>query len=297
MLARAGVGNITIVDRDYVEWSNLQRQQLYTEADAKSKMPKAIAAKKRLQEINSDIEIEGIVADITSQNIEDLIQGKSVIVDATDNFETRLIVNDASVKHNIPFIFGAVVGSYGLSLPVLPGKTPCLHCLLDHLPAQGMTCDTLGVISPIVQLVSSFQVTRVLQVLTGHEISPLLQSFDIWKSESAKINVGKMRKRKCPTCGEQPVYPFLSLDNQTKTDVLCGRAPRDTASPGPAQVYSLEKIAQSLKGAVEDLIANPYLVSFTYENHRIVLFKDGRAIIHGTHEPSRARALYNKVIG
>lgn len=296
MLVRAGVGKITIVDRDYVEWSNLQRQQLYTEADAKNKMPKAIAAKKRLQEINSDIEIEGIVADINSQNIEDLIWGKSVIVDATDNFETRLIVNDAGVKQGIPFIFGAVVGSYGLSLPIIPGKTPCLHCLLDHLPAQGMTCDTLGVISPIVQLVASFQVTRVLQVLTGYEIVPVLQSFDIWKSENAKINVGKLKKRKCPTCGEQPVFPFLSLDNQTKTDVLCGRDAIQLR-PGQAQIYSLEKIAQSLKGAVEDLIANPYLVSFTYENHRVVLFKDGRAIIHGTHEPSRARAIYNRIIG
>ena len=159
-----------------------------------------------------------------------------------------------------------------------------------------MTCDTLGVISPIVQLVASFQVTRVLQVLTGYEISPVLQSFDIWKSENTKINVGKLKKRQCPTCGEQPVYPFLSLDNQTKTDVLCGRDAIQLR-PGQAQVHSLQKIAQSVKGAVEDLIANPYLVSFTYEQHRVVLFKDGRAIIHGTHEPSRARAIYNKIIG
>ena len=149
MLARAGVGNLTIVDRDYVEWSNLQRQQLYTEEDAREKLPKAIAAKNRLQQINSEITINSLIMDINASNIEGLVKGKSVILDATDNFETRMIVNDAAVKHRIPFLFGACVASYGLTFSIIPGKTPCLNCLMTHLPLDGITCDTVGVISPI----------------------------------------------------------------------------------------------------------------------------------------------------
>ena len=170
MLARAGVGNLTIVDRDYVEWSNLQRQQLYTEDDARKNFPKAIAAKNRLQQINSEITINSLIMDINASNIEGLVKGKSVILDATDNFETRMIVNDAAVKHRIPFLFGACVASYGLTFSIIPGKTPCLNCLMTHLPLDGITCDTVGVISPIVQMVTAFQVTHALQILTGHEL-------------------------------------------------------------------------------------------------------------------------------
>ncbi|AGK53319.1 ThiF family adenylyltransferase [Bacillus sp. 1NLA3E] len=296
MLARAGIGQITIVDRDYVEASNLQRQQLYTEDDAINKMPKAIAAKNRLKQINSEITINGLVGDINAQNIEELMKNKSIIVDATDNFETRMIMNDCAVKLGIPFIFGACVGSYGLTYPIIPGKTPCLHCLISHLPAQGMTCDTLGVISPIVQLVASYQVTRVLQYLTGHELRPVLQSFDIWKDESAQINVGKLKNQHCPTCGKDAIFPYLSFENQTKTDVLCGRDAIQLR-PGTVQIHSLEGLAQNLTGIVNNLIVNPYLLSCTFEDHRIVLFKDGRAIIHGTNEPSRARSIYNKMFG
>ena len=169
MLARAGVGHITIVDRDYVEWSNLQRQNLYTEEDAQNKLPKAIAAKNRLQQINSEITINAYIVDINASNIEELIKDQSIIIDATDNFETRMVVNDAAVKQGIPFIFGACVASYGLTFSIIPGKTPCLHCLLNHLPLNGMTCDTVGVISPIVQVIASYQVTQAIQLLTGQE--------------------------------------------------------------------------------------------------------------------------------
>jgi sulfur carrier protein ThiS adenylyltransferase len=295
MLARAGVGSLTIVDRDYVEWSNLQRQQLYTEEDAERKLPKAVAAKERLSKINSGIKIEAIVADVNGQNIEELVLGKSVIVDATDNFETRLIVNDAAVKLGIPFVFGACVGSYGLTFPIIPGVTPCLHCLMDHLPAQGMTCDTVGVISPIVGLVASHQVTRVFQLLTGYGVLPVLQSFDIWKSESSSVNIEKLKKKNCPTCGEDANYPYLSFDNATKTDVLCGRDAVQLR-PSSSQVHSLESLAQSLVGVGSDIISNPFLLSFTFEGHRIVIFRDGRAIVHGTSDPVRARGVYNRII-
>ncbi len=295
MLARAGIGQMTIVDRDYVEWSNLQRQQLYVEEDARNKLPKAIAAKQRLQQINSEISINSLVVDVHGLNIEEIIKDHSIIVDATDNFETRLIVNDAAIKQGIPFIMGACVSSYGLTFPIIPGKTPCLHCLLNHLPLDGMTCDTVGVISPIVQVIAAFQVTQVLQLLSGENLLPIMQSIDIWKNEKAEINVSRLKNKDCPTCGEHALFPFLSFENQTKTDVLCGRDAVQLR-PGVSRTFSLEGLVEGLKGIVTDLIVNPYLLSCSFEGHRMVLFKDGRAIIHGTNDTKRARVLYNRLI-
>lgn len=296
MLVRAGVGRITIVDRDYVEWSNLQRQQLYTEKDVQDKLPKAISAKNRLWEINSEVMIEGIVADVNGMNVEELVKNHHLIMDATDNFETRLVVNDAAVKHGIPFIFGACVASYGMTFPMIPGKTPCLHCLINHLPAQNQTCDTVGVISPIVQLVTAYQVTAALKILTGNEIESRLQSFDIWKSEQAEINVNTLKNPECPTCGSSPAYPFLAYENQTKAAVLCGRNTVQLR-PGMERSISLEQLASRLKELTSNLIQNPYLLSCTYEDFRIVFFKDGRALIHGTSEPAQAKAIYNRIVG
>jgi sulfur carrier protein ThiS adenylyltransferase len=294
MLARAGIGTLTIVDRDYVEWSNLQRQQLYGEEDVRKKLPKAIAAKQRLQQINSEITINSLVADVHGLNIEEIISDHSVIVDATDNFETRLIVNDAAVKKGIPFIFGACVSSYGLTFPIIPGKTPCLHCLMNHLPMDGMTCDTVGVISPIVQVIAAFQVTQVLRLLAGEELLPIMQSIDIWKSEKAEINVDRLKNKDCPTCGEHATFPYLSFENQTKTDILCGR---DAVQIRPGKsTISLDLLAKGLKESVTHLRVNPYLLSCSFEGHRLVLFKDGRAIIHGINDPKRARVIYNRLL-
>ena len=295
MLARAGIGTLTLVDRDYVEWSNLQRQQLYGEEDVRKKLPKAIAAKQRLQQINSEITINSLVADVHGLNIEEIIKDHSVIVDATDNFETRLIVNDAAVKQEIPFIFGACVSSYGLTFPIIPGKTPCLHCLMNHLPMDGMTCDTVGVISPIVQVIAAFQVTQVLRLLAGEELLPIMQSMDIWKSEKAEINVDRLKNKDCPTCGKHATFPYLSFENQTKTDVLCGRDAVQLR-PGLLGTFSLDRFVEKLRGIVTNSIANPYLLSCSFEGHRLVLFKDGRAIIHGTNDPKRARVIYNRLI-
>jgi adenylyltransferase/sulfurtransferase len=274
----------------------LQRQVLYTEDDAKNKLPKAIAAKNRLQQINSEITITSHVSDINGLNIEELIKDQSVIIDATDNFETRMIINDAAIKHRIPFIYGACVASYGLTFPIIPGKTPCLHCLINHLPTQGMTCDTVGVISPIVQIIASFQVTHVLKLLTGTELLPILHSIDVWKNENTEINVARLKNQNCPTCGNHATFPYLTVENQTKTDILCGRDAIQLRS-GSSRIISIETLADSLKGLADDLIINPYLISFTFEENRIVLFKDGRAIIHGTNDPTRARAIYNKLLG
>ena len=165
MLTRAGVGKLTIVDRDYVEESNLQRQQLYTERDVEQKLPKAAAAEKRLREINSDVHIEAVIGDANPEKLAELAQGKDLIIDSTDNFETRLAINDISQKLNIPWIYGACVGSYGMSFTIIPGKTPCLNCLLKTIPIQGMTCDTVGIISPAVGMVVAHQTAEALKVL------------------------------------------------------------------------------------------------------------------------------------
>ncbi|MFS0777792.1 ThiF family adenylyltransferase [Neobacillus sp. 3P2-tot-E-2] len=296
MLVRAGIGRLTIVDRDYVDLSNLQRQQLYTEEDVRNQLPKAIAAKTRLEQINSEIIINSFIEDVNGLNIEELIKDHSVIVDATDNFETSLIVNDAAVKHGIPFLFGACVGSYGLAYPIIPGETPCLHCLLNHLPMDGMTCDTVGVISPIVQITAALQVTQVLQILSGETLSPMLQSMDIWKNEKAEINVNQLKNKLCPTCGEQPSHPFLLFENQMKTDVLCGRDAVQLRPGLKPNTYSLPHLLERLENHVTNPVLNEYLLSCNFEDYRIVFFKDGRAIIHGTNEAKKARAVYNRFI-
>ncbi|MEG0261374.1 MAG: ThiF family adenylyltransferase [Lysinibacillus sp.] len=295
MLARAGVGSLTIVDRDYVEYSNLQRQQLYTEEDAHNKLPKTVAAKNRLQQINSEITIHHHIVDINASNIESFVKNKSIIIDATDNFETRMVVNDAAVKHGIPFIFGACVGSYGLTFSIIPGETPCLHCLMNHLPLDGMTCDTVGVISPIVQIIASLQVTQAFKLLTGHKVAPTLQSMDIWKDEKAEITIANMKNKHCPTCGEQATYPYLAYENQMKTDVLCGRDAVQIRPSAPLPL-SLPHLGERVESLATQIIVNPYLLACTFEEHRVVLFKDGRAIIHGTNDASRARVVYNRII-
>ncbi|MED4214208.1 thiazole biosynthesis adenylyltransferase ThiF, partial [Priestia megaterium] len=210
MFVRAGVGKITIVDRDYVDWSNLQRQQLYAESDVKNNLPKAIAAKKRLEEINSDVTIEALVQDVTAEELEELVTNVDVIIDATDNFETRFIVNDIAQKYSIPWIYGACVGSYGLSYTILPSKTPCLSCLLQSIPLGGATCDTAGIISPAVSLVVSHQVTEALKLLVEdyESLRDGLVSFDVWKNEYSCMNVQKLKKHNCTSCGEEC---FLSL--------------------------------------------------------------------------------------
>ncbi|MGI8353269.1 ThiF family adenylyltransferase [Niallia circulans] len=296
MLVRAGIGRLTIIDRDYVEESNLQRQQLYTEEDAADKLPKAVAAKRRLKDISSHTLIEAVVADINCHTIEKFIEGASILIDGTDNFETRLVINDAAIKLKIPFLFGACVGSYGLSYPVAGENAPCLHCLIEQLPSQEITCDTAGVISPIVQWVAAMQVSQAIQILSGEKLLPVLRSFDIWKMEYAEMNVEKLKKFECPTCGGRADFPYLSFQNQTKAAVLCGR---DAVHIRPATSKRLDLyvLSKQWKALVQNLIANPYLVSFQYDDYRVILFEDGRAIIHGTSEISVAKSIYARLIG
>ncbi|NLY79000.1 MAG: thiamine biosynthesis protein MoeB [Lysinibacillus sp.] len=295
MLARAGIGKITIIDRDYVDWSNLGRQQLYTEEDAKLKLPKAIAAKNHLERMNSSISVEGVVGDFSIE-LEGMMNGVDLIIDGTDNFETRFFINDLAMKYNIPWIHGAVVRSYGMSVSILPKKGPCLHCLLETIPSDGMTCDTVGVISPAVQMVASFQVAEALKYLVSGEVSEQLVSFDVWKREHSIVNVSSLKKSSCPSCGENPTYPYLSMENGLKTAVLCGRNTVQIR-PQQKQEISLSSIRNRLKPVVGELKENPYLISFQVDGVQVVLFKDGRAFIHGTKEEERAKAIYQRYIG
>jgi sulfur carrier protein ThiS adenylyltransferase len=296
-LVRAGVGKITIVDRDYVEWSNLQRQVLYTERDAKEKIPKAIAAKNRLELVNSEVRIEGLVMDVTVQELELLVHGIDLIIDATDNFETRLLINDISQKYRIPWIYGACVGSYGLTYTILPGITPCLNCMLESVPLGGATCDTVGIISPAVQMVVSYQTAEALKILVGDwdALRKTLVSFDLWNNQYSSVKIDKIRKGNCRSCGDTPTYPFLDYANQTKTAVLCGRETVQIRPPERLErnLEDLEKVLAP-HGAVA---RNPFLLSFKTGACRLAIFADGRVLVHGTKDIAEAKSLYHRYLG
>ncbi|MGY0012946.1 thiazole biosynthesis adenylyltransferase ThiF [Bacillus anthracis] len=298
MFVRAGVGTVTIVDRDYVDWSNLQRQQLYAESDVENNLPKAVAKKKRLEEINSEVRVKALVQDVTAEELEELVTNVNVMIDATDNFETRFIVNDIAQKYSIPWIYGACVGSYGLSYTILPSKTPCLSCLLQSIPLGGATCDTAGIISPAVSLVVSHQVTEALKLLVEdyESLRDGLVSFDVWKNEYSCMNVQKLRKHNCPSCGENALYPYLNKENTSKTAVLCGRNTVQIRPPYKEEM-DFERYKELLNDRVNDLNVNPYLLSFSVEEKRLVAFKDGRVLVHGTKDISEAKTVYHRYFG
>ncbi|MGG6311064.1 MoeB/ThiF family adenylyltransferase [Paenibacillus macerans] len=298
-LVRAGVGHLIVADRDYVEWSNLQRQQLFSEADAAGRVPKAIAARERLMAINSTVRIDARVVDVDPEELEELVPGVDLIMDATDNFDTRLMINDISQKYKIPWVYGGCVGSYGITFTIVPGMTPCLNCLLGTVPLGGDTCDTVGVIPPAVQMVVSHQTTEALKLLTGHpeSLRGTLLTFDLWRNEQTSIKVGSARREDCLSCGHGATYPYLSASSHRKTEVLCGR---ETVQIRPAvkRKIRLQDMAQKLgrirEGRVE---INPFLLSFTIGDRRLVLFEDGRALIHGTQDPSEAKTIYDRYLG
>ncbi|MBM7649745.1 molybdopterin/thiamine biosynthesis adenylyltransferase [Bacillus ectoiniformans] len=297
-LVRAGIGRLTIIDRDYVECSNLQRQQLYAEHDARERLPKAMAAKQRLMEVNSEVQVDAYVMDGIPAEVERLLGGVDLMIDATDNFDARMMMNDLAQKYQIPWIYGACVSSYGISYTILPGKTPCLNCLLDQVPIGGMTCDTAGIISPAVQMVVAHQTAEAMKILVEDwsALRQKLVSFDLWKNQHSAIGVSVMRNEACPSCGNNPTYPFLEYSQQMKTAVLCGR---DSVQirPSEKKVWNLEKVAKTLAKQQGEVEQNPYLVSFTKKDRRMVLFKDGRALIHGTKDITEAKTLYHRYFG
>ncbi|MDA1754942.1 molybdopterin-synthase adenylyltransferase MoeB [Bacillus cereus] len=294
---RAGIGKLTIIDRDYVEWSNLQRQQLYSEQDAREKLPKAIAAKNRLEKLNSEVQIDAFVMDACAENLEGLLENVDVIIDATDNFDIRFIINDLSQKYNIPWVYGSCVGSYGMSYTIIPQETPCLHCMLKNVPVTGVTCDTAGIISPTVQIVTAYQVAEALKILVEDfaAIRKPFFMFDIWSNQNHFIKLGKIKTDACLSCGLNRTYPYLSYENQTKVAVLCGRNTVQIRLVENRQYNfdDIEKVLNKL-GKVD---RNPYLLSCQLDEYRVVIFRDGRVFIHGTNDILKAKQLYYRVFG
>ncbi len=296
-LARAGVGRLRIVDRDFVEFSNLQRQTLFGESDARERLPKAVAAKKRIAEINSEIKVEEIVADVNYSNVESLVADCDLILDGTDNFQTRYLLNDAAIKSGKSWIYGAAVSSYGVTMTIRPDKTPCLRCIFEEMPPAGSaaTCDTAGVIQPIISVVAAVQVSEALKFLTGNfdKLHNCLMQFDVWENEWRKIKLGKPNEN-CPSCGERK-FDSLNAEASGFEAVLCGRNAVQISPPAPT-IIDLESLAKRLENAF-DLKLNTYLLRFNADDFEITVFRDARAIIRGTDDAAVARTLYARFIG
>jgi len=296
-LARAGVGRLRIVDRDFVESSNLQRQTMFTEHDAAERIPKAVAAANHIGELNSAIEVEAEIADVNHSNVERLIEDCDVVLDGTDNFATRYLINDACVKHEINWIYGAAVGSYGVTMTVRPHQTPCLRCVFEEAPpaASAPTCDTAGVIMPIISVVAAVQVSEALKLLTGQldALHGSLMQFDVWRNEWRKINPGPPAPE-CPTCGLNQ-FPTLEATAGDFAAVMCGRNAVQISPTHPTQV-DFPALAERLRGAGE-VKFNDYLLRFRTGEFEVTVFQDARSIIRGTDEMKTARSLYAKYIG
>ena len=296
-LARAGVGKLRIADRDFVEASNLQRQTMFTESDATERIPKAVAAQNHIREINSEIEVEAEVTDVNHSNIENLVRDCDVVLDGTDNFATRYLINDACVKHKINWIYGAAVGSYGVTMTILPHQTPCLRCVFEEAPpaASAPTCDTSGVIMPVISVVSAVQVTEALKLLTGQpeNLNKSLMQFDVWRNEWRRINPGPPAPD-CPTCA-RGVFETLEATSGDFAAVLCGRNAVQI-SPSQSTRLNFEELAERLRPTGE-VKFNDYLLRFRTGEFEMTIFQDARSIIRGTSEIKTARSLYAKFVG
>jgi adenylyltransferase/sulfurtransferase len=299
-LVRAGVGKVRIVDRDFVELSNLQRQMLFDEQDVAAGLPKAVAAAEKLRKINSQVEIEPIVADLDYRNVEQFCAGVDVIVDGTDNFETRFLLNDVAVKHRIAWIYGGALGAEGQTMTILPGETPCLRCLIRDCPAPGSmpTCDTAGILGPLVEVIASIEALEALKILSGNRdrISRQLTVIDLWENRLRQINVAELRDQTdCPAC-KQGQFAWLSGKAVSHTAVLCGRNAVQLTPPAGGEPISFERLEVKLAplGIVQ---RNAFLLRLKVEGYELTIFADGRAIIGGTDNIATARTLYAKYVG
>jgi len=296
-LARAGVGRIRILDRDFVEPSNLQRQTMFTERDAAERIPKSVAAAKHIADINSEIQVEPHVVDVNYSNIEALLAGADVVLDGTDNFATRYLINDACVKGGIDWIYGAAVASYGVTMTIRPHQTACLRCVFEEAPpaASSPTCDTAGVIMPIISVVAATQVTEALKLLTWHDelLHKSLMQFDVWTNEWRRMKMGE-RSPNCPTCA-QGVFETLEPVSAEPVAVLCGRDAVQISPASPVQI-DLPQLAKKL-GAAGEVKVNEYLLRFRAGDYELTVFRDARSIIRGTTEVATARSIYARYVG
>ncbi|HWE40105.1 MAG TPA: ThiF family adenylyltransferase [Isosphaeraceae bacterium] len=298
-VVRAGVGHVRIVDRDFIETHNLQRQILFDEQDVADNLPKAEAAARKLRAINSQVDIEPVVTDIDHTNILDLVGDADLILDGTDNFETRYLINDAAVKLGKPWIFGGVIGSEGQTTTIVPGRTPCIRCLVEKSPPPGMTatCETAGVLGPAVAVIASFEAVEAIKVLTGalDTINTELIMVDVWDWTFRRLKIaGLLGKVDCPCCRRRQ-FEWLDGKEGSHTTTLCGRNAVQVATRR-AEPLNFAELAQQL-APLGEVRHNAFMLRFAADGHEFTVFPDGRAIIKGTNDIAKARTLYAQYVG
>jgi molybdopterin/thiamine biosynthesis adenylyltransferase len=294
LLVRAGVGKARIVDRDFIEPHNLQRQVLFDEEDIKAGLPKAIAAQRHLRKVNSSVEIEAIVADANYTNIEGFCSGADVILDGLDNFETRLLINDVALKHKIPWVYGGVIASQGMTMTVIPGRPPCLRCISPVLPDPETTptCETAGIVGTVPAIIGALQATEAIKILVSAKANRELITVDVWKGSFHSLPVA--RRQDCPAC--QGRYDFLNDRFTIKTTSFCGQSRAVQVVNTKITRIALDKLAARLKGACK-VIYNQFGLHFSVDGKEIIVFPDGRAIIKNTVDESLAKELYAQYVG
>jgi adenylyltransferase/sulfurtransferase len=302
LLVRAGIGRLRIIDRDFVEPSNLQRQTLFEEADAQELLPKAVAAERRLRSINSDVQVQGVVGDLTPDNAEELLHDSAVLLDGTDNFETRLLINDFAVKKSVPWIYAAVVSSHGLTMPIHPGESACLACLIEDGDANEYgatkrtndpTCDTVGVLGPAAGAIASLEAASANKILVGKSEArdARLIALDVWTGRFQPLRVA--RREDCRACGERR-FSYLEGEAQPRL-TMCGR--------DSVQIHEcrrrldLTALGRNLGAAGSRVRQNDFLLRLEVPPYELTVFADGRAIIKGTRDPSVARSIYARYVG
>jgi len=297
LLVRAGVGTLRIIDRDFVEESNLQRQILFDEEDVRGLLPKAVAAEKKLQPVNSLVKVEGLVEDANASSISRLLDGFDLIVDATDNFDARFLLNDYAVKTGTPWIYGACVGAYGLTFPILPGEGACLRCVFESAPPAGVSpsCDTAGVIGPIVSVIAGIQVAEALKILSGRRdrVNRRITTIDLWENRHEVIDLPPPHPE-CPCCGQHQ-YPYLDGSLGADVTTLCGRNSVQIRRRAGTSI-DLDDLAHRLE-QVGQIERNRFLLRASVGGYVLTVFADGRAIVDGTYNEAVAKSLYSRYIG
>lgn len=299
LLVRAGIGALTLIDRDYVELHNLQRQSLYSEADVEAHLPKAVAAAQRLAGINGQVTVRPIVADVNGVNVESLLADCTILIDGTDNFESRYLINDLAVKTGRPWVYGGVLATYGMTTTIVPNETACLRCVFPETPDAGSipTCETAGVLGPAVHVISALQASEAIKLALGQldRVNRQLVSIDVWSMEMTRVPTGGPRGD-CPTCAERR-FDFLDRATPNLETSLCGHDAVQVMVTPPVRI-DLESLAERLR-PIGDVLVNRFLVRFTdpATGNELTVFPDGRAIVKGVTEPAVARAVYDRYVG
>ncbi len=297
LLARAGVGTLRLVDRDIVDWTNLQRQCLFEEEDAAQSLPKAEAAVRYLKRVNSAIRYQPITENINPGNIERIVAGAAVVVDGLDNFYTRALLNEACVEHGIPWVYGACLGTYGSAATIIPGVSGCLNCMLPDVgqaTTPPLSCETVGVLGPVAALVAAWQSSEALKIMVGKKdaVSPHLVHVEMWHNDFSTLPMTRVAE--CSVCGQHK-FDLLEHGSRLATASLCGRDAVQIVPP-PTFNMDFDLLRQTL-GRLFPLEQNPYLLKFRADDHDVVVFHDGRAMVFGTSDPNAALSLYGKYIG